>query len=511
MMNLLFEAALKGTVVLLAASVLATVMRRGSAASRHLVWQLALLALLALPLVKVVSPLEFAILPAFRSPIAAPAEQAPQATPPVERSETKQVERSSISPSPSPSASPSLSTSTSTSTSNASVPNTPSQNGRSLLMNVLFWSAVAWLAIAAALLLRLAFGFVLVRWFALRAYPLYEDGWHELNGDLAHLIGLKDPVRLLGSPHIATPMTWSRTVMLPSAAEDWTEERRRVVLLHELAHIRRKDALTHMFAQLACAVYWFHPLVWKAAARMRAEAERACDDLVLRTGTRASVYADHLLELIRTIGGMRTPAVALPMAQRSTFEGRLLAILEPHLDRSAPRPFVVAGMILVVGLIVLPLAGLTSGSQLNATVMNGELLDDRGESPASNKVAQQTEDKTQEKDVARTGGKTEDFGGFDEITSEMANAVAVNIRDQGFGKVMEDLIDNIANSAGNAIGAKLSGQKPSSAAVPALISALSDGNPDVRISAIQSLGALEDERAIAALSKALREDSDARV
>ncbi|HEX6064522.1 MAG TPA: M56 family metallopeptidase, partial [Longimicrobiales bacterium] len=509
MMNLLLESALKGTVVLLAASLLVITMRRGSAASRHLIWQLALLALLALPLIKVVSPLQFAVLPTLRSPIAAPIEQAPQVTQPVQRTEMKQTERSATGDVASTSAPVSTSTSTSTSTFNSQA--TPAQAaGPSLLIRALFWAAVAWLAVAAVLLLRLAFGFLLVRWFALRAYPLYEDGWNEMNGELAHMIGLKDPVRLLGSPHIATPMTWGRTVMLPSAAEDWTEERRRVVLLHELAHIRRKDTLTHMFAQLACAVYWFHPLVWKAAARMRAEAERACDDLVLRAGTRASVYADHLLELIRTIGGMRTPAVALPMAQRSTFEGRLLAILEPHQDRSAPKPVAVAGMVLVLGLVVLPLAGLTSDTQLNATVMNGELLDDETQSRSKQMDKLSTLQKTDEKAV----GQDADYQAttdLDQLMGEMAaSAVSTIGENVGVSKLVDGIINDVANMAANAVTGK-SSQQVSESAVQSLISALNDADAEVRFSAIQSLGALEDERAIAALSKALREDTDARV
>ena len=473
--SLLFDAALRGTLVLVAASLLAITMRRGSAASRHLVWQLALLAVLALPLVKAVSPLQLAVLPAFRSPIAVPVEPAPAepASAPAVRSQENTAKE--------------LDAKGATAPANL-VPVTPnvesaasSEAAPTLIVRIVFWLALTWLAVAALLMLRLLSGFVLVRWFALRAYPLYEDGWHELNRELAHAIGLKDSVHLLGSPHIATPITWGRTVMLPSSAEDWSDERRRVVLLHELAHIRRKDALAHMFAQLACAVYWFHPLVWKAAARMRAEAERACDDLVLRTGTRASVYADHLLDLIRTIGGMRTPAVALPMAQRSTFEGRLLAILEPHLDRSAPRPLAVAGMVLVVGLIVLPLAGLTS-QQLNATVMNSGLIGEETSARKSHADAPSTKQPTsnmKESSFARAYTYTE--------TDVKTNTSVMRYSDQS------------------------AQQQISGAAMQSLLNALADADTEVRASAAQSLGQLGDERAVAALSKALREDSDARV
>src|SRR5918996_1052435 len=66
---LLVDAALKGTIVLLAATALVILLRRGSAASRHLVWQFAVIAMLGLPVIKVVSPWRLPVLPQWRSPI----------------------------------------------------------------------------------------------------------------------------------------------------------------------------------------------------------------------------------------------------------------------------------------------------------------------------------------------------------------------------------------------------------------------------------------------------------
>ncbi len=97
--------------------------------------------------------------------------------------------------------------------------------------------------------------------------------------------------------------------------------------MHELTHIKRHDRRTQAIAQLACAIYWFNPLVWYAAAGLARERERACDDEVLRFGAKPSAYATLLLDLARVQGSAWTPATALSMARPSAIEGRLLSIL----------------------------------------------------------------------------------------------------------------------------------------------------------------------------------------
>jgi HEAT repeat protein len=94
--------------------------------------------------------------------------------------------------------------------------------------------------------------------------------------------------------------------------------------------------VAHTVSRIACALYWFHPLVWTAAKRLRAESEQACDDLALLSGAQASDYAEHLLEIVTRVKHSRTPAMAMAMATRSEFEGRMLAILDPERRRRGP-------------------------------------------------------------------------------------------------------------------------------------------------------------------------------
>jgi TonB family protein len=123
-------------------------------------------------------------------------------------------------------------------------------------------------------------------------------------------------------------------VILPNGARDWSDDRMRVVLLHELSHIQRGDWLTQMTAQCLGAVYWFNPLVWLAARRLRLESEHACDDAVLNGGFEGSEYAAHLLELARAARSERRMWMPAPaMARPSSLERRFTAMLSRHRNR----------------------------------------------------------------------------------------------------------------------------------------------------------------------------------
>jgi beta-lactamase regulating signal transducer with metallopeptidase domain len=164
------------------------------------------------------------------------------------------------------------------------------------------WLGATWLVVALTILALPLAGRLALRRLACGARPIDEGPWADLLRDLAARLGLARRVTLLRGPHALMPMTWGwlrPVILLPDDADAWPPARRRDVLLHELAHVRRLDGLTQAVAQVACALYWFNPLAWVAAHRMRVERERACDDVVLLAGARASDYAGHLLELAR--------------------------------------------------------------------------------------------------------------------------------------------------------------------------------------------------------------------
>lgn len=218
------------------------------------------------------------------------------------------------------------------------------------------WLQGVWLAGALVVIGPLLAGAWAMRRLWARARPVNDDVWAAEVVESCDALGLKASVRLRQSERIRVPMVWGLrrpVVLLPEAAEQWPAERRRMVLLHELAHVKRWDGLTQTLARCACALFWFNPLVWLAGWRMRVERERACDDLVLRAGSKPSRYADELLQITAGLRGRSLAAgAAIAMARHSTLEGRLLAILDPARNRQAlSRWTALAGVALWTGII----------------------------------------------------------------------------------------------------------------------------------------------------------------
>jgi beta-lactamase regulating signal transducer with metallopeptidase domain len=316
LLGALLDYAVRGTFILLAALGATTLMRGASASARHLVWLAALTALLLLPIARGFVP-EWRVLPVPSVVLAPPVvDAAPRMNAPAAGALNQAAPVADV---PAAAAYPA-----------APQPFRIPADWKTLAL-------LAWAAGAALFALRLVFGLARVWWLERRATELTDEEWVRLTDGLSRRLRLGRIVRLLREPAATVPMTWGvfhPVILLPGEADEWASERRRVVLAHELAHVRRWDALTQWIAHVALVLFWFNPLVWMAARKLREEREHACDDAVLEIGTAPADYADHLLTIVRSLGSAPGPAAALAMARRSQFEGRLLAILDNAVRRN---------------------------------------------------------------------------------------------------------------------------------------------------------------------------------
>ncbi|HEX5177306.1 MAG TPA: M56 family metallopeptidase [Chthoniobacteraceae bacterium] len=353
----LIDSTLKSIPVLIAAGLAAMSSRRASAAKRHLLWFIAMAALLALPILSIFLP-TCRVLPPWSGRIAP---RSIAATTPV---------------APQRFVGPASSARVSTPRTPAVSPSTLQLDNRiGSALSIDAWSALslAWAAGGAILLLRLcAAQFVLHRTLK-RCSPAKDDLiLREVERARAQL-GLQRTVLVLLDPRQTIPFVCGLLrprLVLPAESEQWRETRMRSVLLHELAHIKRNDIAIQWLVQIVCAVHWFNPLVWCAAWRLHVERERACDDLVLASGVRPSDYAEHLLhiatKLERPVAAYAFPP-ALAMAEASRLEGRLVDVLNGRLNRSGVTRALAVGAAATAIALIVPLAMLRAAEETPAS------------------------------------------------------------------------------------------------------------------------------------------------
>jgi beta-lactamase regulating signal transducer with metallopeptidase domain len=245
---------------------------------------------------------------------------------------------------------------------------------------VLQWSIallVLYATAAALLLARLALQRLSVHRLAHRAAEVTDRDWMRLLADCAATIGVPRSVRLLRQTDAIMPAMFGirrPTILLPAAADEWPDDRRRAVLLHELAHVARQDCLWQTLAAVACALYWVHPGAWWIARRMRIERELACDDFVLSAGMGAYDYADHLLELAYNVSGHGAPAVAIEMASRRHLERRLVALMDGTRPRAVPARLTRLAAFALIVLMVAPISSAALGDREFAQAADNELV-----------------------------------------------------------------------------------------------------------------------------------------
>jgi len=533
---------LKLTAVLVIALAVSALMRRVSATARHMVWLVALVAALALPLISIWSPLPVRVLPPAEAPLVSEVVRAEPAAP------TPHAEA------PVPTAARTT----------ASAP-APRSIGVGTLMLAL------WALGVVILLSRLALGAWVVGRIVRRARSLDQPDWSRPLYEVADRLSLDDAPRLVQSDQVKMPYAtgvWKAVIVLPAESESWSHERRYAVLIHELAHIKRRDLLGHLVGGIACALYWFHPMVWTAARNLRAESERAADDLALVLGTPASDYAEHLLEIVTQVREDRMPAVALAMAKPREFEGRILAILDPRRRRRGPNRLQTAGLVGALTVLALGVGAMSPARRMiaaAATPSSGaskaslDLADastapktthqethtfiakntttstatSTSKTPSKSKSSEASKAKAEEdwaKDVEKDQDKDEDVAAKEASHGQRAQVLAKSLRTDSDVEVRRVAAWGLSRYANNEVASKALSEalakdaskdvremsawaladSRQTGSVPALDAALRDKSPDVRKTAAWAAGSIGSRSSVPGLI-ALLADTDPEV
>ena len=277
----LWQSTLLAVVAALAAALL---LRRSAPAVRYWVWQILAFKMLAMPFWTWAVPLPQSV--ARQSPDPTVAIQSVQVPVNANAPEDDPTTGASIEPAPSTASAP-----------------------RSLLTESLWprlswqsWLFVGWLCVVAAQLLRLFRQRQRLNRLLVNSNPA-SDELTDLVRQTAGRLELPAPPRTVLTGVDCSPFVCGvrrAVLVLPQGlVESLTAPQLTQVLLHELAHVRRKDLIWGWIGEAARIVYFFHPVVHWITYRSRLERELACDQLAMRfSGNDAAAYAATLVHVV---------------------------------------------------------------------------------------------------------------------------------------------------------------------------------------------------------------------
>jgi HEAT repeat protein/beta-lactamase regulating signal transducer with metallopeptidase domain len=487
-MPVLIESCLRASLVLGAAWILTAAMRRASAATRHFVWSCAVAGAIAASAISAFGP-------RWNVPVPAAFAASTQATPAMQPDLAPEPEG----------------------TNNAIAAIENAENPRSQQsapagggINTALLLALLWAAGSLGVLAYALCGAAGAWWIRRSATPI-EAPWVDEALVLAEAFEVTGPIGIVESRLVSMPLVcglWHPLIVMPVSAKDWSDERRRVVALHELAHIKRRDCLIQAIANVVCAVYWFNPIVWVAARQLRIERERACDDFVLAAGERGSDYATHLLEMARTSGPRRVPAfVGLAMARPSQLEGRLLAILDPAVRRSSALRTRL-GLVAIVLSLTLPVGAI----ELVESAPTATLFESAGPLSATSIGSSTLTLEPTPAPAPRPTPAPRPAPAATPAASARMQALSQAAGDLELSQINENA-QALSERIGRDVAMSLSAQTGAAAdpkTIEALIGALADPDPDVRETVVTTLGRMRDDRVVPALLPLLK-DSNAEV
>ncbi|MBD0258667.1 MAG: M56 family metallopeptidase, partial [Cytophagales bacterium] len=165
----------------------------------------------------------------------------------------------------------------------------------------------AWLVCVLILGVRLTGSLLYVQHLRTSRTRLFAPEWQTKINLLARQLAVSRPVRLLESARVHVPVTigyFKPVILLPAGlVTGLPPAHLEAILVHELAHITRRDYLVNLFQSVLEILFFFHPAVWWVSAIVRREREYCCDDVAVGTGQDPLCYLEALTALETGRGG----------------------------------------------------------------------------------------------------------------------------------------------------------------------------------------------------------------
>lgn len=209
-----------------------------------------------------------------------------------------------------------------------------------------------WLLGAAFFLFRISIGLYGVHKIHRQSIEEAADKRHQdILRELKKRSNIKQNVELIESRIVLSPFStyfMKPCIYLPASSSFWTEEQLRMILVHELAHIKRSDYVFNLLQSILCALFWFNPLIWIMSGYLKEERETACDDMVVAYGFKSYVYAECLFKMMQTnTRNGRLALAANKLTGNSKNETRIINILDSTRKRP-PKREVFVSLILIL-------------------------------------------------------------------------------------------------------------------------------------------------------------------
>lgn len=299
--------------------------------------------------------------------------------------------------------------------------------------------AIAWFIGAFLFSIAMIFGFWQLRQLQKHQVQPADPIWQKRFEQLCQQMNIRRPIEFLLSESIPEPITFhflKPVVLAPvSIFSGLTTDQIELLLLHELAHIRRNDFLVNTLQTIIEVLFFYHPAIWWLSAKIREEREHCCDDLVLKIQNNPQLYAEALTQLHHIFNHpLKTKLIMSAKGNQSHFSKRIFRLFGQYDSRPSVFKGSLIALVLLLTVLGQPfLKPSTLPAQTEATIQEVIVNDDQNALPSEAQspdhpvlenmpTAENIAEPPSPKSTAQTRGQTSDTPAQDAAPSQIPDA-----------------------------------------------------------------------------------------